>query len=71
MNKGIDNNIISSELLSAFLDGNATAAESYDILNALGDDAELREILRISQEIDAEFGQCSAKILGDSYKKFK
>lgn len=49
-------NNISAELLAAFLDGNATAKESKEILNALSDDAELRELLHISQSVDAELG---------------
>ena len=49
-------NKISSEVLAAFLDGNATAQESKEILNALADDAELRELLYISQSVDAELG---------------
>ena len=52
--KSINN--ISAEVLAAFLDGNATAQESKEILNALADDAELRELLYISQSVDAELG---------------
>ena len=37
-------NNISSEVLAAFLDGNATAQESKEILNTLSEDAELREL---------------------------
>jgi len=49
-------NNISAEVLAAFLDGNATAQESKEIFNALAEDAELRELLHISQSVDAEFG---------------
>lgn len=49
-------NNISSEVLAAFLDGNATAQESERVLGSLSEDAELRELLRISQSIDAELG---------------
>jgi hypothetical protein len=49
-------NKISEEVLAAFLDGNATAQESYDIINMLSENAELRELLHISQSVDAEFG---------------
>lgn len=49
-------NNISSEVLAAFLDGNATASESKEILNALSEDAELRELLHISQSVDIELG---------------
>ena len=46
-------------MLAAFLDGNATAQESKEIINALTEDAELRELLHISQSVDAELGVVS------------
>lgn len=49
-------NNISAEVLAAFLDGNATAQESKEIFGALTEDAELRELLHISQSVDAELG---------------
>ena len=49
-------NNISAEVLAAFLDGNATAAESKQIIDALSEDAELIELLRISQSVDAALG---------------
>ena len=49
-------NNISAEVLAAFLDGNATSQESKEIINALTEDAELRELMHISQSVDAEFG---------------
>ena len=49
-------NNISAEVLAAFLDGNATAQESKEILHALSEDAELRELIHISQSVDAELG---------------
>ena len=49
-------NNISAEVLAAFLDGNATAQESKEIITALIEDAELRELLHISQSVDAELG---------------
>lgn len=49
-------NNISAEVLAAFLDGNATALESKEIINALTEDAELRELMHISQSVDAELG---------------
>ena len=55
MNKKVNNNT-SAEVIAAFLDGNATATESQEILAALADDAELRELLHISQLVDAELG---------------
>ena len=50
-------NDISSEVLAAFLDGNASASEARDILDAFMDDAQLREILQVSHAVDAELGQ--------------
>lgn len=47
-------NDISAEVLAAFLDGNATAQESKEILNALLNDAELRELFHVSQSVDSE-----------------
>ena len=47
-------NNIPAEVLAAFLDGNATAQESKKIFDALIEDAELRELLHISQSVDTE-----------------
>lgn len=55
MDKKVKNNT-SDEILAAFLDGNATAEESQGIIDALADDAGLRELLHISQMVDAELG---------------
>ena len=52
-------NNISAEVLAAFLDGNATAQESKEIFGALAEDARLRELLHISQSVDAELGVVS------------
>ena len=52
-------NNISAEVMAAFLDGNATAQESKAIFGALAEDAELRELLQISQSVDAELGLIS------------
>ena len=49
-------NNISTEVLAAYLDGNATAKESRNILNTLPEDDELRELLHISQLVDKELG---------------
>ena len=49
-------NNISAEVLAAFLDGNATPQESQEILDMLRVDAELSEIMHISQSVDAELG---------------
>ncbi len=56
MKKDIINHNIPSELIAAFLDGNTTGAESLEIISSLCDDPELREIMRISQEVDEELG---------------
>ena len=47
-------NNISDEVLAAFLDGNATAQESQAILDMMSEDEGLRELLHISQSVDAE-----------------
>lgn len=47
---------MSAELLAAYLDGNATAQESEAVLEALATDAELRELLHISQSVDIDLG---------------
>ena len=56
-NKSVNN--ISAEVLAAFLDGNATAQESKDVFGAFSEDAELRELMHISQSVDAELGLIS------------
>ena len=52
-------NNISAEVLAAFLDGNATVQESKEIITALTEEAELRELMHISQSVDAELGMAS------------
>ncbi len=47
-----DNNYISSELLAAYLDGRATAAENERVLKALAEDSRLREVVKIAQAVD-------------------
>lgn len=44
----------SDEVLAAFLDGNASAEECQDIIDALSVDAGLRELLHVSQLVDQE-----------------
>lgn len=56
MKKRSANNNISSEVLAAFLDGNATAAECHEILDALATDDSLREFMHISRAVDADLG---------------
>lgn len=60
MPKNVTDNL-SSEMLAAFLDGNTTAEESQTILNSLSEDAQLRELLRISQLVDSEIGSLSGE----------
>lgn len=50
---------VSAEVLAAYLDGNATAQESDCILQSLAEDTELRELMYISQAVDAELRQDS------------
>ncbi len=47
---------ISAELLAAFLDGRTDGRESRMVLEALAEDSELREIMRMAQEVDEELG---------------
>lgn len=56
MKKRLENSNISSEVLAAYLDGNATANECKVILNSLADCPELRELMHISQSVDKELG---------------
>lgn len=58
-------NNLSAEVLSAFLDGNATAQESDAIMDALAADADLRELFHISQSVDVDLGlqACGCEIL--------
>ena len=44
---------ISSEVLAAYLDGNATARETEQVLSALSDDGDLRELMSIALSVDA------------------
>ncbi len=53
---------ISSELIAAFLDGNTDASETLDIIGAFREDEELREIMRISLEVDNEMGLSSSEM---------
>ena len=52
-------NNISAEVLAVFLDGNATAQESKEIITAFSEDAELRELMHISQSVDTELSLAS------------
>lgn len=49
-------NKIPDEVIAAFLDGQSSAQETLGILESLSIDPEMREMLRISQIVDAELG---------------
>lgn len=49
-------NVLSDEVLAAYLDGNASAQQSLEVMNLLSDDSDLRELFLISQKVDAELG---------------
>mgnify|MGYP001782451130 CR=1 FL=1 len=49
-----ENNHISDELLAAFLDGNTNAEDTMRVLKAAEQDMELREIIRIANEVDED-----------------
>lgn len=56
MIKSLGKKRISDEVLAAFIDGTTTSEENMELIEAMGTDAELREILRISNEVDADLG---------------
>lgn len=60
MKKKTANRSIPSEVLAACLDGNATSRELQTLLDALGEDARLREVVQIAQAVDEELGADSA-----------
>ena len=47
-------NYISDELLAAYLDGNASEAETLEVLNAIKDDPSLKEVLDIALDLEEE-----------------
>ena len=51
------NDKISDEILAAFLDGNATYGESRVIMDSIYEDAKLRELLDLSNKVDAELSR--------------
>jgi hypothetical protein len=51
-----DRHTLSAELIAAYLDGNATAAECRQVLETLKHDEQLRELLQVSLHVDAEMG---------------
>ena len=52
---------IPEELIAAFLDGNTTAEETREVLEAIQHDSELRELLELSMEVDEELEQQFSK----------
>lgn len=58
-----NHNIMSDELLAAFLDGNVNESELRDIMTAMSEDRELSEVLALSSRIDAEVQAEKCKIL--------
>lgn len=63
MRKKSSNSTISPEVLAAYLDGNASAAECQAVLDAMSGDRALRELMEISLEIDAELGTGETEVL--------
>ena len=49
-----ENNLISDELLAAFLDGNTNAEDTMRVLKAAEQDMELQEMIRIASEVDED-----------------
>lgn len=56
MENRFDKHTFSTEMIAAYLDGHATPAECRLVLNALQHDEQLRELLQISLDVDAEMG---------------
>ncbi len=52
----MENKSISAELLAAYMEGNTTSSESRRVFDALEDDMDLRELMRISQAVDDDLG---------------
>lgn len=47
-------NSISDELLAAYMDGNTTMEETQRVLDAAAEDAELRELMELSMQVDED-----------------
>ena len=54
---------ISTESIAAFMDGNASVEESQDILSAIAQDDELKELLDISLAVDADLDENENELL--------
>jgi ryR domain protein len=59
----MENNMISDEMLAAFLDGNLSDSEEKEIISALGTDDELAEIISLSPAIDYDVDLEKSRIL--------
>ena len=56
--------MISDELLAAFLDGNTSAAETLSVLKAAEHDEELKAVISIAQEVDADLSHDASPQIG-------
>ena len=59
--KSLDN-IISEEILAAYLDANANADETRLVIDSLCDDEELRELMQISQLVDSDLSMSHEEV---------
>jgi len=62
MKRRSEDNYIPSELLAAFIEGNTTAQEELRVLETMCESAELRELLRVSQCVDADLGMVDKEV---------
>lgn len=60
---------ISEKMLAAYLEGNTNKEETLQVLNALANDPELREIVEIAMSVDEEFKDMSAFELEEEIKQ--
>lgn len=58
-----DQGNISDEMLAAFLDGNVSEAEAASVLNEIGNDSDLAEVLSISAQVDEDLEREKNRIL--------
>lgn len=56
-------NMISDELIAAFLDGNVNAEEANKVLSALESDDELAEIISVSEAVDSDWANEECRII--------
>ena len=60
---------ISEKMLAAYLEGNTNKEETLQVLDALANDPELREIVEIAMSVDEEFKDMSAFELEEEIKQ--